>query len=59
MSAQDVLNKHINAVTETNNPSPQQEQPAAVSPIDLTSQAPEGFNKDIKPKTKIQIPYNK
>ena len=58
VSPQDILNKHINAVTETNNQSPQEEQPAAVSPIDLTSNAPEGFNTDIKPKTKVQIPYN-
>lgn len=59
LSAQDILNKHINAVTETNNQSPQQEQPAAVSPMDLTSDAPEGFNTNIKPKTNIQIPYNR
>ena len=59
VSPQDILNKHINAVTESNNQSPQTEQPAAVSPIDLTSEAPEGFNTDIKPKTKVQIPYNK
>ena len=58
ISPQDILNKHINAVTETNNQSPQVEQPAAVSPIDLTSNAPEGFNTNIKPKTKVQIPYN-
>ena len=59
VSPQDILNKHINAVTETNNQSPQLEQPAAVSPMDLTSQAPEGFNTNIKPKTEIKIPYNK
>ena len=59
VSPQDILNKHINAVTETNNQSPQTEQPAAVSPIDLTSPVPEGFNPDIKLKTKLQIPYNK